>query len=110
APRQVPDPSMALLVLVLATVVVGAIKGHRPPRFDHWRVLLVGIIAFMVFVVNQHATDARIVPWRLSAEPVGFLIQLGCFGYIALMRVFAQGQQLAAVDQELRSARDIQNA
>ena len=109
-PGRVRDPSMALLVLVLAVVGVGAVKDYRPPPFDHWRVLLAGIAAFMVFVVNEHATDAGIVPWRFSAEPLGFLIQLGCFGYIALTRVFAQSRQLASVEQELRSARDIQNA
>jgi sigma-B regulation protein RsbU (phosphoserine phosphatase) len=109
-PGHVPDPSMVLLALVLAIVVVGATKGYRPPAFGHWRVLLGGIVAFMVLVVNEHAADAGIVPWRFRAEPIGFLIQLGCFGYIALTRVFEQSRQLASVEQELRSARDIQNA
>ena len=35
---------------------------------------------------------------------------LGCLGYIALTRVFAQGRQLVAVEQEMRSAREIQES
>ena len=58
----------------------------------------------------RHAVGAGVVPWRFAAEPVGFVIQLGCFGYIALTRVFAQGRQLAAVEHEMRSAREIQHS
>jgi phosphoserine phosphatase RsbU/P len=109
-PTRVPDPSLGLLVIVVAVVAAGAVKGYRPPPFDEWRVLLGGVVVFLLLVINEHAVGARVVPWRFAAEPIGFLIQLGCFGYIALMRVFAQDRQLAAVEQELRSARDIQNA
>jgi sigma-B regulation protein RsbU (phosphoserine phosphatase) len=107
-PSRVPDPSLMLFALVVVVFVAGARAGYRPPRFDEWRVLAAGIATFMLFVLNEHAVAARVVPWRFSAEPVGFLAQLGCFGSIALTRVFAQGRQLAAVDQEMRSAREIQ--
>jgi sigma-B regulation protein RsbU (phosphoserine phosphatase) len=107
-PRRVPDPSLILLLVVAIVVVIGVRAGYRPPRVDEWRVLLAGAAIFMLFVLNEHAVGARVVPWRFSAEPIGFLALLGCFGYIALTRVFEQGRQLAAVDQEMRSARDIQ--
>src|SRR5262249_46834844 len=107
-PNRVPDPSLFVLALVAAILVAGALAGYKPPRFDEWRILLAGIMTFMLFVLDDHAVGAHIVPWRFTAEPVGFLVQLGCFGYIALTRVFAQRQQLAAVEQEMRLAREIQ--
>jgi sigma-B regulation protein RsbU (phosphoserine phosphatase) len=108
-PRRVPDPGgLFLLLPVVIVLVAGALAGYRPPPFGEWRVLVAGIVTFMLFVINEHAVAARVVPWRFSAEPVGFVVQLGCFGYIALTRVLAQGRQLAAVEQEMRSAREIQ--
>jgi sigma-B regulation protein RsbU (phosphoserine phosphatase) len=107
-PTRVPDPSLFVMAFVAAILVAGALAGYRPPRFDEWRILLAGIVTFMLFVLDDHAVGARMVPWRFTAEPVGFLVQLGCFGYIALTRVFAQSRQLAAVEQEMRSAREIQ--
>jgi len=107
-PSRVPEPSVILLALLAVVFAAGARAGYRPPRFDEWRVLAAGFATFMLLVLNEHAVAARVVPWRFSAEPIGFLAQLGCFGYIALTRVFAQGRQLAAVDQEMRSAREIQ--
>jgi len=109
-PTRVPDPSLPVVVMVIGIVVIGANRGYRPPRFDEWPVLLAGIFTFMLFVLNEHAVGAGVVPWRFAAEPVGFVIQLGCFGYIALTRVFAQGRQLAAVEHEMRSAREIQHS
>src|SRR5262245_45581401 len=102
-PRRVPDPSLVLLLVVVIVIVIGWRMGYRPPQFAESRVLLAGIGIFMLFVINEHAVRAGVVPWRFSAEPLGFVIQLGCFGYIALTRVFAQGRQLAAVHQEMRS-------
>jgi sigma-B regulation protein RsbU (phosphoserine phosphatase) len=107
-PGRVPDPSLFLLLLVGVVLVAGALAGYRPPPFGEWRILVAGMTTFMLFVLNEHAVAARVVPWRFSAEPIGFFAQLGCFGYIALTRVLAQGRQLAAVEQEMRSAREIQ--
>ena len=109
-PYLVPDPSNALFVLLAIVIIAGARAGYRPPRFPEWKLLLMGLIVFMAFVLNDHAVGARLVPWRFTAEPIGFLIQLGCLGYIALSRFSARGRQLAAVDQEMRSARDIQQS
>jgi len=109
-PHGVPEPSLGLLALVLVVVVVGARAGYRPPPFPEWRLLLAAIVIFLLFVVNEHASNAGVVPWRHGIEPIGFLIQLACLGYIAVSRFFAQGRQLAAVDQEMRSAREIQTS
>jgi sigma-B regulation protein RsbU (phosphoserine phosphatase) len=109
-PRYVPDPSLPLMAIVATVVLVGAVAGYKPPRFDEWRILLAGVATFLSFILNEHAVGAHVVPWRFSAEPIGFLVQLGCFGYIALARVFAQERQLVAVEQEMRSAREIQTS
>ncbi|HEX7137116.1 MAG TPA: PP2C family protein-serine/threonine phosphatase [Vicinamibacterales bacterium] len=106
--RVVPDPSLWLLAFVAAVIIGGVVLGYRPPRFSDWRILIVGVGVFMLFVINDHAVGARAVPWRFTAEPVGFVVQLVCFGYIALSRVVARDRELAAVDHEMRSAREIQ--
>jgi len=107
-PTFAPDPSNVLLVLTGAVLIVGARVGYTPPPFPEWRVLVAGIAVFLLFVVNEHVVVRALVPWRFSAEPVGFLVQLAALGYIAASRFFTQDRRLAAVDQEMRSARDIQ--
>ncbi len=109
-PDLVPDPSVGVMVAVAVVLIAGARAGYRPPSFPEWRVLVTAIAVFLVFVVNEHAVAAHVVPWRASVEPIGFLIQLLCLGYIAVSRFFAQGRQLASVDQEMRSAREIQTS
>ena len=109
-PTLVPDPSLLLMSVVATVALVGAIAGYRPPRIVEWRILVAGIVIFLLFVLNDHAVGAHVVPWQFSAEPIGFLVLLACFGYIALTRVFAQERQLIAVEQEMRSAREIQTS
>ena len=109
-PTLVPDPSLPLMSVVATVALVGAIAGYRPPRIVEWRILVAGIVIFLLFVLNDHAVGAHVVPWQFSAEPIGFLVLLACFGYIALTRVFAQERQLIAVEQEMRSAREIQTS
>jgi sigma-B regulation protein RsbU (phosphoserine phosphatase) len=109
-PRAAPDPSLGLLACIVIVIVIGARAGYRPPPFPEWRVLVTAIVVFLVFVVNEHAVGAGWVPWSLSVEPIGFLIQLACLGYIVVSRYFTQDRQLAAVEQELRSAREIQTS
>src|SRR5579872_2557208 len=109
-PSFAPDPSNAMLVAVAIALVAGARAGYRPPPFPEWRVLVAGIVVFLLFVINEHAVARRLVPWRFSAEPLGFLVQLVALAYIAVSRFFAQDRRLAAIDQEMRSAREIQNS
>jgi sigma-B regulation protein RsbU (phosphoserine phosphatase) len=107
-PRRFPDPSLGLLVGVIVSLIAGARAGYRPPPVPEWRVLVTAIVVFLLFVVHEHAVGAGLLPWRVSVEPVGFLVQLGCLGYIAVSRFFSQENALAAVAQEMRSAREIQ--
>jgi hypothetical protein len=72
-------------------------------------VLIAGIVVFRLFV-NEHAVGAGVVPWRFSAEPIGFLVQLACLGYIAVSRFSSQDRRLAAIDYEMRSALEIQTS
>jgi sigma-B regulation protein RsbU (phosphoserine phosphatase) len=107
-PRFFPDPSLGLLAGVVFSLIAGARAGYHPPPVPEWRVLVTAIVVFLLFVVHEHAAGAGLLPWRISVEPVGFLVQLGCLGYIAVSRFFAQENALAAVAQEMRSAREIQ--
>jgi sigma-B regulation protein RsbU (phosphoserine phosphatase) len=109
-PRFAADPSNGLLIAVVVALVIGARAGYQPPPFPEWRVLVAGIVVFLLFVINEHAVGKGLVPWRFSAEPLGFLVQLVALAYIAVTRFFSQDRRLAAIDQEMRSAREIQNS
>lgn len=109
-PDRVPDPSNAWFVLLALVFIAGARAGYRPPRFREWKLMLTAMLVFVASVLSDHAVDAGLAPWHVSIEPMGFCIQLGFLGYIALARFSARGRQLAAVEQEMRSARDIQTS
>ena len=68
-----------------------------------------GAAIFALYVINEHLRLV-VLPWRLSSEPIGFLIFLICL-VVALMRgTIAREAQLLGVESELRTARGIQES
>ena len=63
-----------------------------------------------VFVLHEHAVSADLCRGVSAGSPSAFSALLASLAYIALTRVVAQGRQLAAMDQEMRSAREIQTS
>ena len=69
----------------------------------------IGASIFALYVLNEHLRFVTL-PWRLSSEPIGFLIFLICI-VVALMRTaIATEAQLLGVESELRTARGIQES
>jgi phosphoserine phosphatase RsbU/P len=72
-----------------------------------FRVFTAGFLVWMVFVVYTNLKGFE-APRGHNLEFVGFLVFVACLGYIAAYRVFANEEELAAINKELEIARRIQ--
>jgi sigma-B regulation protein RsbU (phosphoserine phosphatase) len=95
----------ALVLFFMAVFAVNIASGLAEERGA--RLIRIGSIVFGLYVVNEHLRFVTL-PFRLSSEPIGFLIFMLCI-VVALMRtaVTTEGQ-LLAVQTELVMARNIQ--
>jgi phosphoserine phosphatase RsbU/P len=107
-PGATPDPSNLLLVTFPPLLVIGLLRGYRPPRSSWAAIIFAGGAAFLVTVIVDHLRDAGLTPWQLRLEPYGFVANLICLGYVAVQRFVANEQQLVAIDEEMKSAARIQ--
>jgi phosphoserine phosphatase RsbU/P len=107
-PGQTPDPSNLVLVIFPPLVIIGLAHGYRPPRSSWAAIIFVGGSIFLLTVIVDHLRNAGLTPWRLSVEPLGFLANLACLGYVAVQSFAANEQQLVAIDEEMKSAARIQ--
>jgi len=107
-PGKTPDPSNLLLFALPPLLLIGLIRGYRPPRSSWAAIIFAGGTIFLLTVIADHLRNAGLTPWRLGVEPVGFLANLACLGYVAVQRFVANEQQLVAIDQEMKSAARIQ--
>jgi len=107
-PGAAPDPSNLLLVTFPVLVVIGLVRGYRPPRTAWAAIIFIGGAAFLLAVIVDRLRDAGLTPWQLRVEPFGFLANLGCLGYVAVQRFVTNEQQLVAINEEMKSAARIQ--
>lgn len=74
------------------------------------RLVTLGACVFTVFAVNNNLSNLGIVPWDYDAEAPGFLLFVAALGYAAT-RAFLRGERDSmALDNELRTAREIQQS
>jgi len=107
-PGATPDPSNMLLFTFPVLLVIGHIYGYRPPRSSWAAIVFAGGALFLVTVIVDHLRDAGFTPWQMRVEPLGFLTNLVCLGYVAVQRFVANEQQLIAIEEEIKSAARIQ--
>ena len=103
----VPDPGTGLILMPFV-LIAGYWLGYRPPRVSEVETVYAGFLIFSLTVLNDHLLDAGLVPWLPRLEPAGFLILVGCMGYIAVRRFLVNEQQLISLEEEMKSARRIQ--
>jgi sigma-B regulation protein RsbU (phosphoserine phosphatase) len=89
-------------VLILLHVLVERRSGNSLAASLLWPLLIFGV--FVVLENNGFRVGGR------SVEPVGFLILLGALASIAVRRALARERKLIDVEQELSTARRIQNS
>lgn len=109
-PGQAPDPSNLLLFALLPLLVVGALRGYRPPQLAWSAIIFAGGAIFLLSVTVDHLRNAGLTPWRTSIEPLGFLVNLACLGYVAMQRFVGNEQRLVAIEQEMKAAARIQES
>lgn len=104
-------------ILVLASVVGSGLfalflRGRRvraQSMSGDVRILLAGFLIWLLFVVHANLYSLRLVPGP-DVEFLGFLICVGCLGFVAAHRTFANEERLLAINKELEIARQIQSS
>src|SRR5215218_3306712 len=74
------------------------------------KAVIAGSAVFLALVINENLVEAGLVPWGVSPEPLGILALGGAIVYAFVHRVFANETRLAAISQELETARRIQSS
>jgi phosphoserine phosphatase RsbU/P len=84
-----------------------ALPGPRKPMPREMRVLLVGFLVWLAFIVRANLAGVGVLRGR-NVEFLGFLVFVAALGYVAAYRTFANEERLLAIDKELEIARGIQ--
>jgi sigma-B regulation protein RsbU (phosphoserine phosphatase) len=103
---------LVLGTLVLTGLLVLFTRGHRAaarPISGDVRVLLAGFFIWLLLVLHANLFALRLVAGP-DVEFLGFLICVGCLGYVAAHRTFANEERLLAINKELEIARQIQSS
>jgi phosphoserine phosphatase RsbU/P len=82
-------------------------RGQRMP--SELKVFYGGLAVFGIFVVRDNLTFFGLSGGR-TIEPIGFLVFVGCLGYLAAARSLSNEQGLLAIQKELEIARQIQSS
>lgn len=71
-------------------------------------ILRVGALIFAGFSIYTNVAGLGFLPGSTRLEPVGFVIFLGCLGYVSANRAIRNEERLVAIQSELELARRIQ--
>ncbi len=112
--RQKPDAALdagsVVLTPLFVLLLVGFLRGYRPPPFASPRALLAGLTIFTLTVINEHLVANRLLPWRAQFETLGFFALLCCMGYVTIRQVLDNERHLVELRDEMRAATLIQNS
>lgn len=106
------NSTMVIGILVAIALFLLASKWRPGPRrkLSHeFRVFIAGFLVWTLFVVHANLLGLKILTGH-NVEFVGFLIFVGCLGYISAHRTFANEERLLAINKELEIARRIQSS
>jgi len=97
-----------ILVLVIVPLMLPLlfIPLRAPDR--NIKVLRIGFLVFVVFVVYTNLVSVGLVTGNSGLEFVGFVIFLGCLGYVAASRTQRNEERLLSLSKEMEIARGIQ--
>jgi phosphoserine phosphatase RsbU/P len=116
-PLEIISPSPGVLlgpyrILVIAAIVVTLANLFAPgrERSPDLRLLRASFLVLGVFALYENLRGMGLMPWQANLEPLGFLFFVGGLGAIAARRVFGAQERLAAIRQELETARRIQSS
>jgi sigma-B regulation protein RsbU (phosphoserine phosphatase) len=72
------------------------------------RVLRIGLLVFMLFVIYTNLVGIKLIRGNGGLEFIGFILFLGCLGYVAAIRTQRNEERLLALNKEMEIARGIQ--
>jgi len=93
--------------LLLTVFPLSYPRGQRMP--SELKIFYGGLAVFGIFVVRDNLGFFGLFQGR-TIEPIGFLVFVGCLGYLAAARSLANEQGLLAIQKELEIARQIQSS
>ncbi len=99
-----------VMVLAAVLVVLAYVFGPGQEWTPDLTVLRASFAIFVAFVIYENLRGMGLTPWTTNVEPLGFLIFVAGLGVVAARRVFADEERLAAIRQELATARRIQES
>jgi sigma-B regulation protein RsbU (phosphoserine phosphatase) len=114
-----PKLNAANNIVTLVTVITGltAVTAihyttrPRPPFHRDVRVFIGGFLVWFIFILQANLSSLRLAKgFGPQFEFLGFLVFVGCLGYIVAQRTLATEERLHALHQELEIARTIQSA
>ena len=98
--------NQGIVVVLIAILLANFATQPRLAR----NIVAAGALIFGLFVMNEHFHFVPQAPFRLTTEPIGFLIFVGTLLY-DLLRQSARAQwRLASVESEMATARRIQES
>jgi phosphoserine phosphatase RsbU/P len=98
------------LVLTGALLVLANVFWPGQERTADLRILRGSFLVLLAFVIYENLLGMGLTPWTGNVEPVGFLFFVCGLGMVAARRVFGDQERLAAIRQELETARAIQES
>jgi len=97
------------VVVVLLLLAERWRPGPRGQLTREMRVFVAGLVVWFLFIVQANLLGLRILSGH-NLEFIGFLVFVGCLGYISAYRIFANEERLLAIGKELEIARRIQSS
>jgi sigma-B regulation protein RsbU (phosphoserine phosphatase) len=101
---------LAIVGSLMVNFVVQRSRGLGQPWVGEYRVLTIGLVVFGAFVIEENVASVGSARGGPGAEAFGFLFFVGCLGYVAAHRTFANEHRLLAIDKELEIAQQIQSS
>jgi sigma-B regulation protein RsbU (phosphoserine phosphatase) len=98
------------LVLMGALLVLANVFWPGRESTADLRILRGSFLVLLAFVVYENLHGVGLIPSTTNVEPVGFLLFVCGLGMVAARRVFGDQERLAAIRQELATARAIQES
>jgi len=97
------------VVVVLLLLAERRRPGPREQLTREMRVFVAGLMVWFLFIVQANLLGLRLISGH-NLEFIGFLVFVGCLGYISAYRIFASEERLFAIGKELEIARRIQSS
>jgi len=105
--------NFAVLGTLATTALFPVVNKWRPgprQRLSHeFRVFIAGFVVWLLFVLHANLLGLKVLTGE-NVEFLGFLVFVGCLGYVSAYRTLANEERLLAINKELEIARRIQSS